>query len=164
MANETLLTLEDTALDALKTLDITERGGYLRTRKAYQGELDVEAADQILLQFPALLLFIDGMTFTPASTRGLEYIERPQLTVFVGDVNWRGERDTRRGGVAPHEIGTYQMIRDALDTLAGKTFGLPIGPLVPKDVRSVVQSATPPMSVYAVRFEVSDVEFNATGD
>lgn len=164
MANETYAQLEDAALDALAALDHTQPGGYLRTRKSYQGELDVESADQLHLQYPALLLFIDAVGWTPSSTTGLDYVERPELVVFVGDQNWRGEKEARRGGIGGSEVGSYKMLRDVVAKLAGKTFGLAIGPLIPQRARAAFQSLHPPVSIYEVRFTFNDVSFIATGD
>ncbi len=165
MANLTFADLEDKVLAALHPLERGEVGGYLRTLKGYQGELDVETADEISVQWPAAFVWMAGATFTPESTRLLDYQTRPEVQVFVGDQNWRGEREGRRGGPAgTSEIGTYKMAEDVLTALAGKTFGLAIGRLVPKERRAVVASLRPPVSIYRLTFEFSDVPYVDTGD
>lgn len=159
MANVTLAQLEDAVLSALAPLDAGEVGGYLRTRKAYQGELDVETADQLSVQWPAALVFIESLSFTPTVTNGQEYAQRPQVTVFLGDQNWRGKQEARRGSGAA-EIGTYRMIQDVLARLVGQTFGLDVGPLAPKEVKSLLSLASPPTSIYRLTFE-SDGDYTA---
>jgi phage gp37-like protein len=157
MPNITLAQLEDNVLTALEALS------YLRTRKSYQGELDVETADQVVFSaWPAALVFIESAQFTPVSSDGLSYLWTPRPVVFVGDENWRGEAERRRGGVAPGEVGTYQMIHDVLDALAGKTFGLDIGRLAPVDLQPVLASQS--LSVYRIAFQFTDVPYQAVGD
>jgi phage gp37-like protein len=117
---------------------------------SYGGEFDDETFFTQFRKFPAIWLTVGGDKPRRLSARtwqcGLT------VAVMVGTRNVRGERFTRRGAVG--EVGSYQLLQDVRDLLAGQSLGLGISPLSLGPVRTLfnTRAGSEARSVMAVEF------------
>lgn len=118
--------LEDAVIALAKQASDSNALGYkIAEVKSYGGEFDTETFFTQVRKWPAWWVTVGGSRPRRVSSRKYECDLR--LVVMVGARNVRGERETRHGSV--NEPGTYQMLQDVRVLLAGRTFGLDIGPL-----------------------------------
>jgi phage gp37-like protein len=113
--------------------------GYrLRTVKSYGGELSPDAINEAIRAFPAVWVVYGGdrPPVEIATDRVWRY--QPRFAVYVGASNLRNEAAARQGAAAG-EVGSYQILQDVRRLLVGYTLGLAITPLVPGEIRTVVQ-------------------------
>lgn len=138
--------------DAVKAaLSASDMGSYCKTIETYQGDFD-DALEDLIVRFPAVLVVYLRSEFKRrAMGRQLKTTETALFSIFVASSNLRSERARRRGG--PEMIGTYQMTRDVIEVLFGKTLGLDITPIDLKRVSSIDQ--TKDASCYAIEITTS---------
>lgn len=123
--------LEDQAIARIKSASDNDALGYrLASIDSYGGEFDDETFFTQIRKFPAIWVTVGGDKPKRISARVWEC--SLTLAVMVGSRNVRGERFTRHGAVG--EVGSYQLVQDARDLLAGQTFNglvaaLDVGPV-----------------------------------
>lgn len=135
-----IATVEDALLDAINS---SPMAGYLKTARSYQGDL-ADAIENVVLRFPAALVVFRDSAYDRGGHPVHLYEQAMSFSILVADGNLRGERERRKGGGG--SPGTYTMLKDLRDAVAGKTFGLGIDPLEIVSEASVVQ--TKRISVY----------------
>jgi len=111
-------------------------GGYVRAVASYGGEFDNPASlAEIVKQFPCFVVaFVGCPAPTDAGANRWEY--EPIFAVMAIAKNYRNEAAQRQG--AGTEIGTYQMVRDARELLAGQKLDLDLSrPLYPGACRQL---------------------------
>lgn len=143
--------IEDGIIERVKSASESNALGYrLAHVDSYGGEFDDEAFFTNFRKFPAVWVTIGGEKVRRLSAR--QFLCAPTIAVMVGTRNVRGERHTRRGSVG--ELGSYQLLDDVRQLLAGQTLGLPISPLVPGAVRTLfnVKLGNEARSVFAHEF------------
>lgn len=114
--------------------------GYTPQVGSYGGEFDGELP-VVIRQFPAFwVTFKSAGKPTPVGTARDKYLVPLTFAVLAGARNVRGERATRHGGAAAHEVGVYQMLADAQTLLLRNDFGLEIDPLSPGSVHTLYNS------------------------
>jgi len=138
--------IEDAIVAALRA---TQMGDYCKTIATYQGDFDMAEAD-LILRFPAVLVVYDRSDFKKTSMSTI--LETAQFLILVGARNLRGEYERRRG-MGDTEVGSYQVVRDVLFTIVGKTLGLEISEIKPLRVLSLDQSKD--LSIYSIEVETS---------
>jgi phage gp37-like protein len=143
--------IEDAIIARIKAASDTGALGYrLAEVASYGGEFDDEAFFTQVRRFPAVWVTVGGSKPQRKSAR--VWIYSPVVAVMVGARNVRGERFTRHGSVG--EPGTYQLLQDVTDLLAGQKLGLPIEPLSPGADRTLfnVKQGNEARSVFAREF------------
>ena len=147
--------------DAIKAaLEASDMNDYCKTIGTYQGDFD-DALDKLIVRFPAVLVVYLRSEFKKKTMgRALKSTETALFTIFVASNNLRDERAKRRGG--PQMVGTYQMIRDVIDVLFGKTLDLDITPLDIRRVSSIDQ--TKKASCYAIELTTSFTTTESVAD
>lgn len=109
--------LEDAVIAALAQLK-TSLG--VREIKSYGGELEEADFKKMVANCPAIYVIYGGSGY---KSHGARKVESPGLTLFVADRTLRGEEEARRGGA--NNPGTYRMLRECRNLLAGQSLGLP---------------------------------------
>jgi phage gp37-like protein len=113
--------IEDAIITALAPLKHAVTGLGVRTIKSYQGELAEEDIRKLLSLFPAIYVVYGGSDYPYITSPRKNEIMRWQI--FVCDRTLRAEDEARRGGLA--NPGTYAMLHEVRDILAGSLIGLP---------------------------------------
>ena len=120
--------IEDAVIARIKAASDSGDLGYrLAAVQSYGGEFDDEAFFSAVRKFPAVWVTVGGSKLQRKSAR--VWTMAPVIAVMVGSRSVRGERFTRHGAVG--EVGSYQLLQDVTDLLAGQKLGLPIEPLAP---------------------------------
>ncbi len=116
---------ENAALSALSGL-LKTNGGYLKTLKAYAGELGSEDAFRrfYVVNFPAVLINVQKSDYEPADLSTMR--QKVNLRLIIGSVSYRSQKNARTGGE-----GVYTILKDISDLLTGKKLGLVIRPIMP---------------------------------
>lgn len=143
--------IEDAVIARIKAASDTGALGYrLADVASYGGEFDDETFFTALRKFPAVWVTVGGSKPQRKSAR--VWTMAPVVAVMVGSRSVRGERFTRRGAVG--EVGSYQLLQDVTDLLAGQQLGLPIEPLAPGADRTLfnVRMGSEARSVLAREF------------
>ena len=119
--NPTIVQIEDNILQVLGDI------GYVKTLESYQGTLEdvLENPEAMITRFPAILVAFGGNRYNTEGYPTYVYRRRMQFNVIVGSNSLRGEKERRRG-----REGSYQMLTDVRDLLAGNNLGLQISPLI----------------------------------
>ncbi len=119
--------IEDKILEALSGLKTPT--GYAKTLESYQGTLEeaLEAPDKILVLLPAILVVFAGSSYKEIPVRVFQQQIRFRILVASGTL--RGDRERRRGSKTPGQIGTYQMLTDVRQSLAGNTLDNTAAPI-----------------------------------
>jgi len=138
--------IEDAIVAALRA---SQMGEYCKMIATYQGDFDM-AEEDLILRFPAVLVVYDRSDFKTIAMG--EYLEVAQFLILVGARNLRGEYERRRG-VGEAEVGSYQMVRDVLFAIVGKTLEIEISEIKPLRVLSLDQSKD--LSIYSIEIETS---------
>lgn len=100
--------------------------GYVRTVETYGGQFD-GALEALTARFPCVFVEFGGFDQNPLASKGtaaLAYRRNISFNVFVAAENLRSEQKARRA-----TGGTYEMIEDVSDALAGKQLSLVVGAL-----------------------------------
>jgi phage gp37-like protein len=116
MANYLIEQIEDAIIATLEPLKASLG---VREIKSYQGELEEDDLKKMAGKFPAIYVVYGGSGYT---AHGARKLEKPGFELFVCDKSLRGEEEARRGGAG--NPGTYRMLRECRDLLAGKNLGL----------------------------------------
>lgn len=120
--------IEDAVIARVKAAsDSGELGYRLAQVASYGGEFDDESFFTAVRKFPAVWVTVGGSKPQRKSAR--VWTMAPVIAVMVGSRSVRGERFARHGAVG--EVGSYQLLQDMTDLLAGQRLGLPIEPLTP---------------------------------
>lgn len=108
---------------------------YLRTLATYGGELDENLGESVRA-FPAVWVAFKGEgEGQPLNTAKSVYRIPATWVVLVAARNLRNEAATRKGDKV--RVGSYQMLEDVRELLAGQDFGLEIGNLRPGKAQSL---------------------------
>ncbi|MCL4492333.1 MAG: DUF1834 family protein [Nitrospirae bacterium] len=130
--------IEDAMINALK-----QGMPYLKYADTYQGELDEKSIAQFVVNFPAVLVYMEKTKYTnrgyPKKWQDLEF------TLLVCDKNLRGNKVARQGDLS--NPGTYKMLDDVFSALFCKTLGLDIEEFDIDSEEALINS--PRVSVYA---------------
>ena len=143
--------IEDAVIARIKAASDSGALGYrLADVASYGGEFDDETFFTAVRKFPAVWVTVGGSKPQRKSAR--VWTMAPVIAVMVGSRSVRGERFTRRGAVG--EVGSYQLLQDVTDLLAGQRLGLPIEPLAPGADRTLfnVRMGSEARSVLAREF------------
>ena len=143
--------IEDAVIARIKAAADSGALGYrLAEVTSYGGEFDDEAFFSAVRKFPAVWVTVGGSK--PQRKAARVWTMAPVIAVMVGSRSVRGERFTRKGAVG--EVGSYQLLQDVTDLLAGQQLGLPIEPLTPGADRTLfnVRMGSEARSVLAREF------------
>ena len=105
--------------------------------ESYPTDWDVYLADKAIT-FPAIWAVFGGATPDVSTTGSTTF--KAQFGLVVAAQNVRNERAQRHGQEVANgndEVGSYQMVLDAIRILHGSTLGLEIGAIMPGEVRFV---------------------------
>jgi len=114
----TLEAIEDAVVAALAADPIV--AAYARDVRSFQGTLEQALEERSFLD-PAFLVIVNGGEFEPMGH--LQHEVQIELGVMVRSTNLRGDKYQRAPSSAS-EIGTYQMVQDALRVLTLEDLGL----------------------------------------
>lgn len=118
--------LEDAIAARIKAASDAEALGYkVLEIGSYGGEFDDDKFWETFRRFPAVWIAVGGDV--PRRVGPRKWVCTLTAAVMVGTRNVRGERSTRHGSVG--DVGSYQMLQDVRDLLAGQALGLDIEPL-----------------------------------
>lgn len=129
-----------------------------RTLETYPADWDEYFREKVNWTAPGAWAVYAGASNMSLLGSGDILVEGAQFGLVVGAENLRGEQETRHGGAGPGEIGSYQLVEDALALLAGNDLGLDIQALQPRAMRLVRPSALMlerKASLIALQFETS---------
>lgn len=143
--------LEDAIIGRLRQASASNVLGYALAEVAsYGGEFDDETFWNQVRRFPAVWVTVAGEKVKRLSER--KYLCSPTLAVLVGTRNVRSERQTRRGTV--QDPGSYQILDDVRQLLAGQDFDLPIKRLSPGPVKTLYNTrlGAEALSVFSIEF------------
>lgn len=145
--------IEDTVIAALEPLKSTIG---VREIATYQGEFEAEDLKKLGGKFPAIYVIYCGGTY---KAHGARKTETPILTLFVCDRSLRSEEEARRGSGA--NPGTYRMLRECRDLIAGKNLGLV--ELKPFEIlRDIPVWSGDGISIYAQEYETAQAHLYPT--
>lgn len=126
--------LEDAAIARIRGASDANALGYrLAEVASYGGEFDDETFFTQVRKFPAAWVTVGGDK--PKRISAKVWQCSLTLAIMVGTRNVRGERSARRGAI--NEPGSYQLLQDVRDLLAGQQLGLDITPLALGPVRTL---------------------------
>lgn len=113
---------ENAVLNKLSGLHINN-GGYLRTLRAYAGDLTTDTAlEQFVRGFPGALVLIQSSDYAWQDT--CYYRQEVKIALLIGAASWRSQDDAR-GDVT----GISRIKSDVRSLLMGSDLGLEIRPL-----------------------------------
>ena len=152
----TIAEIENKILAVLGTLP------YWKTLESFEGSLDdlLENPKKKILRFPAGLVALGGNQYSGAGYPVGVYTQVMQFVILVIDSSLRGEVSRRKGSVS--NPGTYQMLEDVRNLLAGQKLGLlnddPPIRIVSEDVLFTGKNKGKTVSIYGAVYEL-DLDF-----
>lgn len=124
---------------------------YLKTVDSYGGELE-DALQNLLPKYPCLLVAFDGGNFSGENYPAYFYDQEVRFSIILLDKSLRGDKERRQG--ADSKPGTYAMLKDTIELLAGKTLGFSgLKPFEPVTINSLLQGKT--LSAYEIIFKTN---------
>jgi len=148
----TIAEIEDKILAVLGDL------GYQETLESYQGSLAdlLSRPEEMIVNFPAVLVALGGNRYNPGGHPVNVYTQVMQFVVIVADDSLGGEFSGRRGSA--NNPGTYRMLEDVRNLLAGTKLGLanddPPIRIVSEDALFTGKIDDQYVSVYAATYEL----------
>lgn len=153
MSNYDWTRYEQAVLDALEAMRAPN--GKLLELKGYAGEIvltDTGLVIVLLNRFPAVLVEIDGASYSPGP--GAYYTETPTAVLYVCSRSLRSQ-DEARGG----EAGCYPLMREILSRLTNRQLKADLHPLFPERVKRLVAGVREDQEhimVYRMEFRFSN--------
>lgn len=145
-------TIENAIINRIKAAQDAEGGlGYkLKKIDTYGGEFS-DGLERIVKDFPAVLVAFNGAPLHQENRASFTF--KATFGVICCAVSLRNEQAARHGKAG--KIGSYQLVTDMLALLSGQKLGLDIKPLVPREIRALVNDKAESQlaSVYAIDFE-----------
>ncbi len=148
--------IEDAVIARVQAAVASGSLGYALAEVAsYGGQFDDEVFWTQVRRFPAVWTTVAGEKVQRLTAK--KYLCEPTLSVMAGTRNVRGERQTRHGTVS--SPGSYQILDDVRQLLAGQDFDLAIKPLSPGAVRTLYNThlGAEAVSVLVIEFSTQYV-------
>lgn len=135
--------IEATILDAIK-----RNLPYLKFAGNYNGQLDETQISQFALNFPAVLIYTEGMEYSHRSWPLLW--QDLTINVLVCDKNLRGNEAARHGDLT--SPGIYKMLEDVFTALFNQTLDMNIQPFDIVSEEALLNSNR--MAVYMAKYKI----------
>ncbi len=137
--------IEDAIIRTLNPLH-QRAGGRVKKIEGYQGELDVESIEQLVVVFPMILVVYLGSAYVEDAYP----LMRETLTygLVLGDRNLRGNTAARKD--SPE--GAYGLLTSVRDLLHGQRLGLSIDKTAITREQALAQTKS--LALYSAEYEV----------